>query len=207
MQWSTRSESRLHIPEPEPCTKSPLRTLDFFFENTSHLEHPALLDMGSACNSNIRFFGLKGFKIYVEDFLSDYLNSSVEDAPSEPKFLQNYPLSSFDGILCWDIFEAMKPEDAGILIERLFVLLKGGGFIIALFDAREELHAKHVMRHKIIDQEMVIHEPAQEIPSTACHYKNREIMQLFCQFEVVKSYYHKNRLREYLFKKLSSTIS
>lgn len=206
MRWSARPESQIHLPESESVTKSPLRTLDFFFENTSRLTRPALLDMGSACNSNIRFFGEQGFKIYVEDFLDDYLDSE-NGPPCRSGFLQNYSLSSFDGILCWDILEAMEPEDAKILIQRLFAILKGGGFIIALFDAREQPHARYVMRHKITDQEMFIHEPIREIPSAARHYKNREIMQLFCQFEVVKSYYHKNRLREYLFQKLSSTIS
>jgi hypothetical protein len=204
MAWTTKTDHRLPARETEQGSKSPLRTLKLFFDNASHLERPTLLDMGPACSSNIEFFGQKGFKIYVEDFLSDYLDP-VPERTAEQQLL-NYPAATFNGILCWDIFDFMTSRDAEILIQRLFDLLQRGGIIMALFDARTDLATKHPMRHKILQEDLVIHEPLKEIQTISHHYKNREILKLFCHFEIVKSYYHKNRLREYLFQKLPSTI-
>lgn len=161
--------------------------------------------MGPASSPNIDFFGQKGFKIYVEDFLRNYLDPAHD--PSSRSDLLDYPPSVFDGILCWDIFDFIAPRDAEILTQRLFDLVKGGGLIMALFDARTAPGARHLMRHKILDENSVVHEPLRAVRHTSHHYKNRQILQLFSRFEIVKSYYHKNRLREYLFQKLEATIS
>jgi hypothetical protein len=123
-----------------------------------------------------------------------------------PACSSNIEFFGHKGFKIWDIFDFMTSRDAEILIQRLFDLLQRGGIIMALFDARTDLATKHPMRHKILQEDLVIHEPLKEIQAISHHYKNREILNLFCHFEIVKSYYHKNRLREYLFQKLPSTI-
>lgn len=205
MGWTIRTDHQPPPSDSEGDSETPLRTLKIFFKGTSHRTQPTLLDMGSACSSNIEFFGQKGFKIYVEDFLNDYLDAKQK--PSSTPYFLNYSPRTFDGILCWDIFEFMTPEDAEILIQRLFTLLKGGGMIMALFDGRTTTQTRNLIRHKIVGEEHVIHETIREVSSMPHHYQNRDIMKLFCTFEIVKSYYHKNRLREYLFQKIPSTVT
>ena len=204
MVWTSKSGHPSYEVDSEQQSNSPLRTLKFFFESSAGISRPTLLDMGPPCSSNIEFFGNKKFKVYVEDFLSDYLDPG-QDLWSQPPLILDYPSSSFNGILCWGIFDFMTHEHTAIIIQRLFDLLKGGGVLMALFDARSE-PKRHLMRHKIFNEEQVIHEPVREIQSRSHHYQNREIAKLFSHFEIVKSYYHKNKIREYLFQKLSPTI-
>ncbi len=205
MAWTTGVDQPPQTSETQQHGKSPLRTLKILFENTTLHSRPSLLDMGPPCGSNIELFGQKGFKIYVEDFLSDYLNP-VQDPPSMQQLL-DYPPSTFDGLLCWDIFDYIPPEDSEALIQKLFILLREGGMAMVLFDARTGPHPKWLMRHKVLDEDEIVYEPIRKTRFLSQHYQNREIMHLFHNFEIVKSYYHKNQVREYLFQKIRSETS
>jgi hypothetical protein len=205
MVWTTRVDQPPQTAETPLHIRSPLRTLKILFENTDFYSHPSLLDMGPPCGQNIELFGQKGFKVYVEDFLSDYVDP-VQGPPSILD-LMNYPPSTFDGLICWDIFDYIPPEDSEALIEKLFLLLREGGMAIVLFDARTGPHSKWLIRHKIVDENEILYEPIRKTRFQSQHYQNRKIMHLFHKFEIVKSYYHKNQVREYLFQKVRPETS
>ena len=179
--------------------RTPLRTLPSFLRAASNPGTPTLLDLGPALGSNIEFFGRKGFKIFVDDFLRNHLDRT-HDSPGESKPL-NYPDGSFDGILCWDIFDFLTPREAASLLRHLVRLLKEKGLIIALFDARPQVQARALVHFRITEDSGVVHEPIAGIRSRVHHHPNREIMKLFHQFNIVKSYFHKSNFREYLFQK------
>jgi hypothetical protein len=205
MIWTSPSkpEQKRKSTQAVPIEGTPLRTLKSFLSAASRSDSPALLDLGPALSSNIEFFGRQGFKIYVEDFLRNYLDSE-KDLASDSHFL-SYPDGAFDGILCWDIFDFMESKETAVVLQRLFPLLKERGLAIALFDAKINRQARILMRHKIAKGDHVLHEPICDIRARTHHHPNREIMKLFHAFDIVKSYFHKSNFREYLFQKKRDT--
>ncbi len=201
MIWSSPSRTRRKRDTAHAAgtDRTPLRTLASFLESSPGSGTPTLLDLGPALGSNIEFFGRHGCKIFVEDFLRNHLDRS-KDSPAEFKPL-NYADGSFDGILCWDIFDFLEPREAAPLLRHLCRLLKKKGMIIALFDARPQIQARALVHHRITDDNGVIHEPIAGIRSRVYHLPNREIMKLFDHFSIIKSYFHKSKFREYLFQK------
>ncbi|MDX1762753.1 MAG: class I SAM-dependent methyltransferase [bacterium] len=201
MIWTSPSRTgrKRDTTQAAGTDKTPLRTLASFLKAASNPETPTLLDLGPALGSNIEFFGRQGFKIFVEDFLRNHLDRS-HDSLGDSKPL-NYPDGSFDGILCWDIFDFMEPREAAALLRHLCRLLKEKGLIIALFDARPQPQARALVHYRISGNSGVIHEPIAGIRSRVHHHPNREIMKLFHRFTIIKSYFHKSNLREYLFQK------
>ncbi len=201
MIWTPllKSTHRHEGSKGERRLKTPLRTLPTLIALASRSERPTLLDMGPGLGSNIGYFGKHGFKVFVEDFLRDQVPAKRGLRP-DGDYLQ-YPASSFDGVLCWDILDFIEPEDAATLVRRLLRLLKPGGMILALFDAQSSPTMKQVLRHKITDDLWVLHEPLSEFRPRPHHYANREIMKLFTSYDIVRSYYHKSRFREFLFQK------
>ncbi len=187
----------------ERWLKTPLRTLPTITALAADSERPTLLDMGPGLGPNIEYFGKHGFKVFIEDFLRNQVPAK-QGLRSDGDYLK-YSAASFDGVLCWDILDFIEPEDAMTLVRNLLHLLKPGGMILALFDAQSNPNMKQVLRHKITDDFWVLHEPVSEFRPRSHHYANREIMKLFTSFDIVKSYYHKSRFREFLFQKDRST--
>ncbi len=184
--------------------KTPLRTLPSIIALAQGSERPALLDMGPGLGSNIEYFGKHGFKVFVEDFLRDQVPVKRR-LPPDGDYLK-YPPTSFDGVLCWDILDFTEPQDAAIVVRRLLDLLKPGGMILALFDAQSNPTLKQVLRHKITDDFWVLHEPVSELRPRPHPNAHRAIMKLFTSCDIVRSYYHKSRFREFLFQKDRGTV-
>ena len=178
-------------------TRGPLNTLGLLAEAPARrAERPALLDLGPPLDENIAFFGELGFKVYVEDFLREYIDAARHGSAD----LLAYAPGTFSAVLCWDVLDYLPAHEARGLVERLFTLLRGGGVVLALFQDRSGGHGP-VLRHRIRGPDRVDHEPAPGLRSAIHRWANREILSLFDWFETVKSYYHKNGLREYLFRK------
>ncbi len=201
MNWPARSRSQGRLPVSGFAADraSSLRTLDAVVSLAFSATRPSLLDMGPPVSANIEFFGEKGFKIFVEDFLRDYLDAGCSFS-SWSTWLR-YPPSTFGGVLCWNLLDYVKAGDAGLLVQRLFLILKPGGLLLALFGGREDSETGNVLRHKILTPERVVHEPVPKTRIRSIHYPNREIMRLFGSFEIVRSFHHKSGFREYLFRK------
>ncbi|NOY52092.1 MAG: class I SAM-dependent methyltransferase [Deltaproteobacteria bacterium] len=160
---------------------------------------PALLDLGAPCSSNINFFGKKGFKIFVEDFLQNYCEAGRR-LSALPQLL-NYSTAAFEGVFCWDIFDFLHPDDSPRMAERLHALLKPSGGLLALFYSRDDRIPRTIFRHKLTDSGQVLHEAVSGMGAQGHRYANREIMRIFSAFDIDKSFHHKSGYREYLFRK------
>ena len=123
---------RLRKPEPiglDARASSVLQThstrgLARFVASLNGREQPALLDLGPVVGANVTFFGEElGCKIFVEDLSKDIDRHVREDRlPELPAFLgSRFPQAaeSFDGIICWDVFDYLDRPAAQALAEQL----------------------------------------------------------------------------------------
>jgi hypothetical protein len=190
-----------------------------FLWNLDGLGRGTLLDLGPAWQTTLSFFIERGFRVSSEDILRAWKEFLVEEegklreatgraaqhtldvapAARATRFLEanlQYPNSSFDAILLWDLLDYLEPLVAKQMVANLTELLRPGGVVFAMFHSKKP---EGFQRYRVVDSTtlQVISSPvlcpAQRV------YQNREIQDLFSRYRTVKSFVGRDQLRESLF--------
>ncbi|MGA8538103.1 MAG: class I SAM-dependent methyltransferase, partial [Terriglobales bacterium] len=175
--------------------------------------------MGSTSANNIRFFTGKGHKNYSEDLLRSSLDPSlrIDDGNGNSvidskKFLEEnlqYPNGQFDVVLCWNLPDYMEEGLVKPTIDRLWSIMKPGGFLLAFFHTREAgpdstCYRYHVNGTDILEMQEVKFalpgHPASEKQSPRLQrvFNNRHIENLFRDFASIKFFLARDAIREVL---------
>jgi hypothetical protein len=182
-------------------------------------ESLCVLDMGATSASNIRFFTGKGHKIYSEDLLSSALDPAlrIQDSAGNPaldskKFLDEnlvYPNARFDVVLCWNLPDYMEESLVKPTIDRLWSLMKPGGYLLAFFHTRDAgpdsiCYRYHVTGTDLLEmQEVKVAPPGRpasekKSPRLQRVFNNRHIENLFRDFVSIKFFLARDAIREVL---------
>ena len=188
-----------------------------FLWNLDGLGRGTLLDLGPAWQTTLSFFIERGFRVSSEDilrgwkaFLTDEERRLREDAaacetvdmtPSgrATRFLADnlqYPRSSFDAVLLWDLLDYLEPMLVKQMVASLTELLRPGGVILSMFHSKKP---EGFQRYRVADSNTLqvvssaVICPAQKV------YQNREIQDLFSRYRTMKSFVGRDQLRETLF--------
>ena len=144
----------------------PTKALTKFLASLSARSQPHLLDLGPVVGANVNFFGEQlGCKIFVEDVSKDIDRHAREEKLAElPAFFATrFPQESgsFDGILCWDLFDYLDKPAAQALAAQLTRLLRPEGVLLAFFSTVEPQpdSTPTYTRHVVIDQTTLQHRP------------------------------------------------
>jgi SAM-dependent methyltransferase len=185
----------------------PTKALKKFLTTLGSHPQPTLLDIGPVVGHNVTFFGEHlGCKFQVEELSKDIERHAREDKLAElPEFLgKRFPQAAetFDGILCWDLFDYLDKKSAQVLAAQLVRVLRPGGVIFALFNATETPPtAKTYTRFVVMDDTNIQHRP---YPATRGKQKplpNRDIQRMFEPLRVIDQFLLKTNTREMLFRK------
>lgn len=186
--------------------------------NLDGLGRGSLLDLGPAWQTTLSFFIERGFRVSSEDILHEWkdflveeetklraaagnLPESVDTTPAgrAARFLAEnlqYPNSTFDAILLWDLLDYLEPALAKLMVTALTDLLRAGGVVFAMFHSKKP---DGFQRYRVADSNTLqmisapVLCPAQKI------YQNREIQDLFGRYRTMKSFIGRDQLRESLF--------
>lgn len=188
-----------------------------FLWNLDGLGRGTLLDLGPAWQTTITFFIERGFRVSSEDLLrawKDFLGAegarlndariaseNVDMTPSgrAERFLESnlqYPRSSFDAVLLWDLLDYLEPALAKQVVANLTEFLRPGGVVFALFYSKKP---EGFQRYRVADSTTLqiisstVLCPAQKV------YQNREIQDLFNRYRTMKSFVSRDQVRETLF--------
>lgn len=187
--------------------------------NLDGLGRGTLLDLGPAWQTTLSFFIERGFRVSSEDLLRAWKEFMVEEegklreaagravehtldvTPSAraSRFLESnlqYPNSSFDAILLWDVLDYLAPLVSRQMVANLTELLRPGGVVFAMFHSKKP---EGFQRYRVVDPTtlQVISSP---VLCPAQHvYQNREIQDLFSRYRTMKSFVGRDQLRESLF--------
>ena len=190
-----------------------------FLWNLDGLGRGTLLDLGPAWQTTLSFFIERGFRVSSEDILRAWkgflqeeeaklreatgraAQHSLDVTPSAraARFLEanlQYPASSFDAVLLWDLLDYLEPLVEKQMVSNLTELLRPGGVVFAMFHSKKP---EGFQRYRVADSAtlQVISSPvlcpAQRV------YQNREIQDLFSRYRTVKSFVGRDQLRESLF--------
>jgi len=205
-------------PEPRESNRVSNGLKEFLW-NLEGLGRGALLDLGPAWQTTLSFFIERGFRVSSEDLLRAWKEFLVEEegklreaagraaqhaldvTPSSraARFLEanlQYPNSSFDAVLLWDLLDYLEPVLAKQMVANLTELLRPGGVVFAMFHSKKP---EGFRRYRVVDSTslQVISSPvlcpAQRV------YQNREIQDLFGRYRTMKSFIGRDQLRESLF--------
>ncbi len=178
-----------------------------------------VLDMGSTSPNNIRFFTDKGHKNYSEDLLRSSLDPAlrVQDGAGNPvvdskKFLDEnltYPNAHFDVVLCWNLPDYMEESLVKPTIDRLWSVMKPGGFLLAFFHTRDAgpdstCYRYHVNGTDMLEMQEVKFAPPgrpaseKKSPRLQRVFNNRHIENLFRDFASIKFFLARDAIREVL---------
>jgi SAM-dependent methyltransferase len=185
----------------------PTKALPKFLASLSAREQPLLLDLGPVVGQNVTFFGEHlGCKIFVEDVSAD-LERHVREgklAALPEFFAKRFPQAdaSFDGILCWDVFDYLDKASAQALAKQAARMLKPDGVLLAIFNASEPTPGPATYtKHIVVDPTTLKQRP---YPASRARQKpilNRDIIRMFEPLRVTEQFLLKTNIREVLFRK------
>jgi len=186
----------------------PTKALPKFLASLSSRDQPVLLDLGPVVGDNVTFFGEQlGCKIFVEDVVKD-LERHLRDGKLEalPEFFKTrFPQddASFDGILCWDVFDYLDKAAGQALAAQMARILKPDGVLLAFFNATEPKPDWPVAytKHLVIDTGTLKHRPYPASRGKQRPLLNRDIVRMFEPLRVAEQFLLKTNQREVLFRK------
>jgi len=177
------------------------------------------LDLGPAWQATLNFFIERGFRVTSDDLLHSWKDFLLEEeqrlksaataaeavdltpAGRAVRFVQanlQYPPSSFDAVLLWDVLDYLEPAVAKQTVGCLTEVLRPGVIVFAIFHSKKP---ETFQRYRIADSSTLQVLSAPALCPAQRVYQNREIQDLFARFRTVKSFVGRDQLRESLFVK------
>jgi cyclopropane fatty-acyl-phospholipid synthase-like methyltransferase len=209
------SRRRKNDPDAEVSADAPAyptKALARFLSSLASRSQPHLLDLSPVVGTNVTFFGEQlGCKIFVEDLSKDIdRHVREEKLPDLAKFFATrftQASDSFDGILCWDVFDYLDKASAQALAQQLTRLLKPDGVLLAFFNTAEPQPGARpaYTRHVVVDQTTLQH---REYPAARGKQRpllNRDIQRMFEPLRISDQFLLKTNMREVLFRKSPET--
>ncbi len=171
-------------------------------------EQPVLLDLGTVVGPNVTFFGEHlNCKIFVEDLAKDIdrhvRNGTIREMPAF--IAKRFPQASesFDGIICWDIFDFLDRPAVHALAQQVTRMLKPDGVLLAFFNQTELIAAGSTYtKHVVVDQRTLEHKPYPALRGKLRPLPNRDIQRIFEPLRITEQFLLKTNMREVVFRKL-----
>jgi hypothetical protein len=173
--------------------------LDQFFSYIKGESGLSILALAGANQANVSFITDLGHRIYSEDFLRSLRFAANGDGqPHLDTFLKqnlNHADASFDGVLVWDVLEYLNAPMLAATVERLFRIAKPGSYLLAVFQAQEKAESAPRYSFRIQDSKtLLVADRGTRKPEQ--FFNNRSLEKLFHNFESLKFFLARDKLRE-----------
>jgi len=173
--------------------------LDQFFSYIKGVSGLSILDLAGVNQANVSFITNLGHKIYSEDFLrSVRLSANGDPHPRPEAFFKhnlNHPDDTFDGALVWDVLEYLNAPMLTATVDRLSRIVKPGSYVFAVFQAQEKVDSVPQYTFRIKDSKtLMVAERGRRKPEQV--FNNRSLEKLFHDFESLKFFLARDKLRE-----------
>jgi hypothetical protein len=155
----------------------------------------AVLDLGPGNGSHLRLYARFARWVRFVDLLTDAphgkaLRAALEAVPPNPQ-------RSYDLVLCWDLFDRLRPGERPLLVERLVQLTAQNARLFLIVDVSGETTAPP-LRFTLLGPDRVCEEPWGRPRRTQLPILPEEVGPLLTPFEVVYALTPNPRVREYV---------
>ena len=187
------------VSRPEDFVSRHSNGLDQFFSYIKGESALSILDLAGVNQANVSFITNLGHKIYSEDFLRSLQLAANGDAlPRVDTFLSqnlNHADGAFDGVLVWDVLEYLSAPLLAATVERLHRIVKPGSYLLAVFQAHEKAQSVPQYSFRIQDSKtLLVADRGSRKPEQI--FNNRSLEKLFQDFESLKFFLARDKLRE-----------
>jgi 2-polyprenyl-3-methyl-5-hydroxy-6-metoxy-1,4-benzoquinol methylase len=183
----------------------PSRGLEEYFSYIRDQSGLTILDLGGATQQNINFITNLGHRLYSENFLQILQETfGVDETVDQSNpgriayFLRqtlDYPEGQFDGVLIWDVLEYLAPALLAAVVDRLHKIVRPKSYMLAFFHADDKLETVPMYTFRI-QEKNALQVARQGARRPAQLFNNRSLERLFGNFESVKFFLTRERLRE-----------
>lgn len=190
--------------EPAPPPGHHSLALKALLEGLRHWERPAVLDLGAPVGSNVELLSALSCRVSIADLHRFLATETLARREPEPfkalleRLLPQAPQQRFAALLCWDLFNYMRPDQISSLMARLAPALQAGAQVLAFVWTRRRIPVAP-LRYRIIDNENVVGEGAREPLRASPLYMQPDLARLMPGFSVKSSFLMRNGIQEYLF--------
>ncbi|MGB7759421.1 MAG: hypothetical protein WBL61_06300 [Bryobacteraceae bacterium] len=193
--------------EPEVVTTRRSRALEEFFLDIRGQSGLTILDLGGASQENVDFITRLGHRLYSENFLHilhETFGADGADGHSNPgridSFLRKalvHPEGHFDGVLLWDSLEYLAPALLKAVVARVRRIARQKSQMLAFFESDDKLERVPCYTFRILELSSL------QLTQRGTHpvvqlFNNRDLEKLFADFQSVKFFLTRDRLREVL---------
>ncbi len=173
----------------------------------------AILDFAGASQATVSFVTNYGHRLYSDDFVRqlDRVFGSAPGGANAVEFFENqanpalvsdfldlalsFDDSSFDGALVWDSLQFLSSPLLQTVVAKLHRMLRPGASLMALFHTDERIENIPTYAYRIHDKR-TIQMVARSQRKPAQIFNNRNLEKLFQDFQSVKFFLTRDRLRE-----------
>jgi hypothetical protein len=201
-------------PPSEPAPASPAavdevvtttKVFPRFLSAVAQAERPVVLDLGPVAGSNVEFLGERlACKLYIENLYLDLDSVKGEDraaglaAAFESRL--THAAESFDGILCWDLFDFLDAKTGKVLAGQLARMLRPGGAVYGFFGTTP-IDLRAYTRYLIEAEDRFRLQQSPTTPVKRTVLLTRDITKMFEGLSVSDSVLLKTSTRETLFRR------
>ena len=187
------------ILKPEDFVSRHSNGLDQFFSYIKGESGLSILDLAGVNQANVSFITNLGHRIYSEDFLRGLRLAGNGDGPLRAdSFLSqnlNHREASFDGVLVWDVLEYLSAPLLSATVERLARIVKPRSYLLAVFQSQEKAESVPQYSFRIKDSKtLLVADRGRRRPEQV--FNNRSLEKLFQNFESLKFFLARDKLRE-----------
>ena len=173
----------------------------------------SILDFAGASQSTVGFITGYGHRLYSDDFVHqlDLVFAPPQKSQVDSDFFENQanPLlvtdffatalnfedQSFDGALVWDSLQFLASPLLQNVVAKLHRTLRPGANLLALFHTEERIESIPTFAYRIQDHRTIqMFSRSQRKPAQV--FNNRSLEKLFQDFDSVKFFLTRDRLRE-----------
>jgi len=182
--------------------------LDQFCASLGERPGLSILDFAGGSQATVSFITGYGHRLYSDDFLHQ-LDAAF--GTGEGDFFENqanpllvsrfvkaafpFPDESFDGALVWDALQFLASPLLQTVVGKLHRVLRPGACLLAMFHTEERIETLPTYSYRVQDHHTV-QMTAREQRKPAQVFTNRSLEKLFQDFQSVKFFLTRDRLRE-----------
>lgn len=187
--------------------------LDQFCATLEDRPGMSILDFAGASQATVSFVTNYGHRLYSDDFvrqLDQAFGASAQPPPARDFFENqanpllvadffaaalNFEDQTFDGALVWDSLQFLASPLLQTVVAKLHRMLRPGSSLLALFHTEERIESIPTYAYRIHDHRTIqMTSRSQRRPAQI--FNNRNLEKLFEEFNSVKFFLTRDRLRE-----------